>query len=57
MQLDATFRDRAMLDMQFWDTIWVKILSIEEVHRGRRKNWECTAEAHIEVQRVIIGIK
>ena len=27
------------------DTILIKILSIEDVHRIIRKNWECTIEA------------
>jgi hypothetical protein len=39
-----------MLDKKFWDTILVKILSIEEVRRTRRNIQECAIETHPKVQ-------
>jgi hypothetical protein len=39
------------------EIIFIKILSIEDVHRRRRKTRECTVEAHPRVQRTVRGIK
>jgi hypothetical protein len=46
-----------VLDRHFLDTILIKIVSVEDVFKRRRKTRDCTIEAHPEVQYTIIGIK